>query len=267
MLYIWPFFTFFSFPLFGPYVLAFLGSLIWPLSPRLRALAKEEKPAKLAYRRQPYSVLNLTLSFFVSLIFVISIIHFNTIIHPFTLADNRHYVFYVFRYTIRKQRLVKYALGPIYILCGWLTFQCLSGLCLVIASAPGKAAASKLIPVGGRRLEGRPSGVSEVRTSFAIVWLLSTTLSLITAPLVEPRYFIIPWVMWRLHVPAISPPSSSAELKSGRWLEYLAYRRPDLRLWAETLWFLVINMITGYIFLFKEFKWVQEPGVVQRFMW
>ena len=78
-------------------------------------------------------------------------------------------------------------------------------------------------------------------------WQLATTLSLATAPLVEPRYFILPWIFWRMQI--IAP---------------MQERR---MLWAETAWFLSINAWTGYMFLFRGFEWPQEPGKVQRFMW
>ena len=41
----------------------------------------------------------------------------------------------------------------------------------------------------------------------------------------------------------------------------------DHRLWLETFWFLLINAVTGYMFLYKGFTWPQEPGRIQRFMW
>ena len=45
------------------------------------------------------------------------------------------------------------------------------------------------------------------------------------------------------------------------------YEQHDHRLWLETVWFLALNLITGYIFLYWGFEWPQEPGKVQRFMW
>jgi len=115
-------------------------------------------------------------------------------------------------------------------------------------------------------------------TSWFLIWLLSTALSLITAPLVEPRYFIIPWLIWRLHVPSFTTPPASPRkgrrspksgLRGKAWkgLKYWAYEGHDPRLWVETAWFLVVNAVTGYIFLFRTFTWPQEPGELQRFMW
>jgi len=116
------------------------------------------------------------------------------------------------------------------------------------------------------------------RISFVIVWLTTTTLSLVSAPLVEPRYCILPWLFWRLHVPSIktseSDGDSSPDTKNDAgksditkgWL-WTVICREDVRLWVETSWYTVINLVTGYVFLHKGFEWANEPGKVQRFMW
>ena len=56
-----------------------------------------------------------------------AIVHFNTIIHPFTLADNRHYMFYVFRYTIRRPGLTRYLLVIAYTLSRLVVWDRLAG--------------------------------------------------------------------------------------------------------------------------------------------
>jgi alpha-1,2-glucosyltransferase len=53
----------------------------------------------------------------------------------------------------------------------------------------------------------------------------------------------------------------------GDLVKFWAYKGHDYRLWMETAWFLAINAITGYVFLYRGFSWPQEPGLVQRFMW
>lgn len=97
----------------------------------------------------------------------------------------------------------------------------------------------------------------EVTVSFILIWLAATTLTLVTAPLVEPRYFIIPWVLWRLHVP---PPPIDNKSPQARILRNIPYL-------LETIWYMIVNAAVGYMFLYKGFEWPQEPGVVQRFMW
>ena len=125
------------------------------------------------------------------------------------------------------------------------------------------------------------SSTSPPFASTALLWLLTTALSLVTAPLVEPRYFILPWVFWRLLVPAW--PTHACTLSKGQqsqletlpvvgWL-FRAGKKIDLTLVLETIWFLAINLGTMYMFLFKPYQWFGpngEPldgGRLQRFMW
>src|SRR5947207_10332567 len=108
MLYIWPFMMFFSFPLIYPYVLA-----AFLLPQRLRSVQK--------LLPRIHVILG-------ALAIALVIIHYNTIIHPFMLADNRHYTFYLFRRTILRHPLIKYLAAPLYLLCGWFTLLTLSGL-------------------------------------------------------------------------------------------------------------------------------------------
>lgn len=39
--------------------------------------------------------------------------------HPFLLADNRHYFFYIWRRIFRLHAIMPYALTPGYLVCGW----------------------------------------------------------------------------------------------------------------------------------------------------
>lgn len=196
-------------------------------------------------------------------------VHNNTIVHPFTLADNRHYVFYVFRILMRHP-LIKYAAVPIYVLSGFLIVLTLGGSRLP-ALAPSKVKSQKAKPdqkVGSEQTQA-DRGCS---LSFLVSWVATATLTLITAPLVEPRYCILPWVIWRLYVPQQGSPQASSTSSQGqsssilqKLLAFLA--NESTQLWLETLNFLLINAATGYIFLHKGFTWPQEPGLIQRFMW
>lgn len=198
------------------------------------------------------------------------VVHVNTIVHPFTLADNRHYVFYIFRILLGHP-MVKYMATPIYFFCAWLSLGSFGNINiyyhnpvhdLYSNTKKGDYTPSKTtsMPETSNNtdktsdpttrstratIKQENQGKEQVKISFVIVWLASTTLSLITAPLVEPRYFIIPWVMWRLHVRSASLMSSVVELA----------------------WYVAVNAVTGYVFLFRGFEWPQDPGFVQRFMW
>lgn len=197
------------------------------------------------------------------------IVRFNTIVHPFTLADNRHYMFYVFRILLIDPT-VKYAVVPIYIFCAWATITSLGGPSND-QSPPRPQAFTSIDRNTKLQLKHPPPPSTQVagyRVSFVLIWLLATSLSLITAPLVEPRYFIVPWLFWRLHMHAPLPQTlrstPNSQTQAARQGSYTIH---DHRLWLETIWFFFINMATGYVFLYRGFEWPQEPGKVQRFMW
>ena len=74
---------------------------------------------------------------------------------------------------------------------------------------------------------------------------MAVCLSLIPSPLLEFRYFIIPYYIFRLH---IGQPSG-------------------LRLIMEFLVYAVVNAQTEHYFLQKPFVWFSEIHKWQRFMW
>ncbi|KAJ5172699.1 Dol-P-Glc:Glc(2)Man(9)GlcNAc(2)-PP-Dol alpha-1-2-glucosyltransferase [Penicillium capsulatum] len=298
MLYIWPYFAFFSWPLL-------VIPLINTLAPQKPALPKYLNYGLPKSQKKLPRALTLLLIIPVML----AIVHFNTIVHPFTLADNRHYVFYVFRLLLGVHPMVKYVAVPVYFLCGWAVMLALGFSFIrprflqLVEPAPkpkakpaspakaGKEQVNKSKPTSKKSKEKpqpQPSGpdpaifaqvkghlIARARhepdaphASFVLVWFVATALSLVTAPLVEPRYFIIPWVMWRLHLPPA--PTLAAykqkrpEIEDEKVRADLATNLPKF---VETVWFLIINAGTGYVFLYKGFEWPQEPGKIQRFMW
>ncbi|EPS28133.1 putative Dol-P-Glc: Glc2Man9GlcNAc2-PP-Dol alpha-1,2-glucosyltransferase [Penicillium oxalicum 114-2] len=301
MLYIWPYFAFFSWPILAIPTLNVL--LPKKLLPRYIDYGLPEKQKKLPSIAATLIVIPAMLA----------IVHFNTIVHPFTLADNRHYVFYVFRILLRIHPAIKYAAVLAYFLCGWAVLSAFGFAILPPpprllqipagmkpASAVSKSAVKQQSqeakkPTRSRKSTTKKEGpkpsqpdpiTPEVlarvqqslvqrqkqqadvpRVSFVLVWLAATTLSLVTAPLVEPRYFIIPWVMWRLHLPT----SVLEAFRQRRPRDENERTRADLAMNAprflETAWFIIINLVTGYVFLYKGFEWPQEPGKIQRFMW
>lgn len=301
MTYIWPYFAFFSWPLIYS---QYLPEKLWPFS----------CPANFPRK----SIICITMT-------VMSVVvRYNTIVHPFTLADNRHYMFYVFRILLRNP-LIKYLAVPIYIGCAWATLAALGGLRTVGQATqrdPGsrkrklpreepfppspqlnlnpmkrsKSQESNLSSPTVPAFSQRTTEISQQndihmpspkkqkkhkkqvlgrRASFVLIWLLATALSIITTPLVEPRYLIVPWLIWRLNMTTPRSEEDSApaerpdteELRGLEALKAVLYERHDHRLWLETIWFLTINVATGYIFLYWGFAWPQEPGKVQRFMW
>lgn len=255
---------FFSFPLLYPYIL----NIIIP-----RRIIPKFLRFDSVWHQFPRLVPIIPIS-----VVMLLIVHYNTIVHPFSLADNRHYMFYVFRLLLRHP-LIKYVSVPVYIFCAWAAIMALGGLPdEQNSSRPSTGAKHR----AGSTLDDqekipRPDIVSgKNRVSFVLIWLLATSLSLIAAPLVEPRYFILPWLFWRMQVPIFPRPGNSApkdrfpELWSkipSHLARLVFYSKHDRRLWLETAWFLAINWATGYIFLYWGFEWPQDPGKVQRFMW
>ncbi|KAF4339438.1 alpha-1 2 glucosyltransferase ALG10 [Fusarium beomiforme] len=366
ILYIWPFFAFFSLPLLIPYSLPVVNMLLRVLpsnrSPRSTSELLSEKDANVepvtsAYNKsrgsgssakvpatgssnskytRPSQSLEIASFIFCSqlilwplyllatILLSVAIVRYNTIIHPFTLADNRHYMFYVFRYTIRRASWIRYVLVIPYTLARWVAWGTMAGCsqfflsvhtraCSVYGEGKGNhpflshpmvtnvgfpprqtyAAIPAEITEASRdaskdqelskALEEDPllASVIPASTSTGLIFLLAATLSLMTAPLVEPRYFIIPWVMWRLLVPAwrLHDHGGDSDV-AGRLSSYPKtkpffqfFQHYDLRLILETFWFIVINVATGYIFLTKPYVWKAEDGTVlddgrlQRFMW
>ncbi|OZJ01993.1 hypothetical protein BZG36_04691 [Bifiguratus adelaidae] len=133
--------------------------------------------------------------------------------HPFLLSDNRHYTFYIWKRIYRRHALARYVLIPCYILAirllgfGWVH-----------------------VPVITR-----------------LGFLAATMLTLIPSPLLEFRYYIIPFTIYLLH---------------------LDWRRiPTVALLGLIVFYLAINAFTAYMFLYRPFEWPQAPGALQRFMW
>ncbi|KKK26451.1 hypothetical protein ARAM_000247 [Aspergillus rambellii] len=287
MLYLWPYFLFFSWPL----LLAPMANILLPKF-MLPKFLDQGFPAT---RRGLPKVLTAVLVLGIML----AVVHFNTIVHPFTLADNRHYVFYVFRILLRSHPYTRYAATIIYFLGGWMVISALGFSPLT--SAPRLASVVKTQPplsspspseqqaTKGQQMTERkqkaskkpaaapapaPAPISpEVladlqahimrrqrlqyetsRVSFVLVWLAATALSLITAPLVEPRYLIIPWVMWRLHLPPSPAPVVYRQARDQDEKKDLEARiAVNFPLFLETAWFLAINAVTGLLFLYGAY--------------
>ncbi|KAF2013815.1 glycosyltransferase family 59 protein [Aaosphaeria arxii CBS 175.79] len=245
MLYLWPYIGFFSLPLL-------VAPLLAPIVRRLPGGLLKTFPLDSLIGPTRISLPGIAGVVLFS-IFGLLAVHYNTIVHPFTLADNRHYVFYVFR-ILRRHPTIKYLAVPVYYTGGYLVISVLG------------ARSSKQ---SSRRAEKghQPTSARSIRkpcqASFVIVWLATTALSVVSAPLVEPRYFIIPWMMWRLHVPAKLASLSDADARSKQRASSASL---DLRLTLETSWHLAINTAVGYLFLYRGFSWDNEPGRIQRFL-
>lgn len=132
-------------------------------------------------------------------------VYFYTIHHPFLLSDNRHYTFYVWNRIYRFHPFVPLLLSPLYLAFFWAWHLRLRNQTLLES----------------------------------ILFLSSLIIVLLPAPLLEPRYFLIPYILLRVQAPE---PSTWALLLEGGW-------------------YALFNWVTMYVFLHKE-----RAGV-GRFMW
>ncbi|XP_070978276.1 dol-P-Glc:Glc(2)Man(9)GlcNAc(2)-PP-Dol alpha-1,2-glucosyltransferase-like [Oncorhynchus clarkii lewisi] len=133
-----------------------------------------------------------------------------TFVHKYLLADNRHFPFYVWKRIFQKHEVVRFALIPAYVFAVWNFMDTLKSRSLFWSLA-------------------------------FLVCLLAAT---VPQKLLEFRYFIVPYLLYRLHMPL-----------------------PSLtRLVLEFLFYTAVNAATLYIFINKTFQWPNSPAV-QRFMW
>jgi len=138
-------------------------------------------------------------------------VHFFSIAHPYLLADNRHYTFYIWRKVIQVNWMMKYMLIPLYVY-SWFS----------------------IINILGK---------SQTRV-WVLSFVLSVALVLVPAPLIEFRYYTIPFVILVLHFPVID---------NGKLL-------------ALGLLYVAADLFILVMFLFRPFHREHEPGT-QRFMW
>ncbi|KAG2448493.1 hypothetical protein HYH02_006384 [Chlamydomonas schloesseri] len=145
------------------YFAAWSALMLWPqLLPAAGAVAA-------AARRRP---LLAAATAAVGLAAAAGVAHVSTLVHPYMLADNRHYVFYLWRRLINRHRLARYALSPAY------------------------AAAWALLLAAARRR------VSRLWLAGFAVCLLA---QLLPAWLLELRYFTPGFFLLALHLP---PPTA-----------------------------------------------------------
>ncbi|KAK4048632.1 glucosyltransferase [Microbotryomycetes sp. JL201] len=168
---------------------------------------------------------------------VIYVVKKFTIAHPFLLADNRHYAFYVWRRLLNVHPHARFALSIPYLVAIKLIYDILAA-----------SATMKLLEL--------------------CLFVLATCATLTPSPLIEPRYFIVPFVLLRLHLrwPLVHIDRAA---KDGDFDRNSA--RHDFTIMVEAAWYLAIQIATTAIFLWRPFHWANprtadETGLM-RFMW
>ncbi len=147
---------------------------------------------------------------------------YRSIHHPFLLSDNRHYTFYVWHRIYRFHPLVPYLLVPAYLACAWAWY---------LHAGEALTCADRYII---NTFQGRDQTM--LQTLLLPVFTLPT---LLPTPLLEPRYFLIPYILMRSQI-------------------------NDVPVWAvvlEGIWYAAINVATMGVFLY-----LPREGV-GRFMW
>lgn len=144
-----------------------------------------------------------------------------TIVHPFLLADNRHYTFYIYRRILSKP-YSQYFVVPVFHFFQWL-------IPYMLSQTPSTSSV-KLSNVG------------------IIAFLAITSLTIIPSPLFEPRYYIVPLILFRLF--------SKLQLTSYGVRNHL----------YEFVWYLFINGVIFIVFFNFKFTWLSETGF-QRIIW
>ena len=133
-----------------------------------------------------------------------------TYAHRYLLSDNRHYTFYVWARIYQRHDLIKYGLVPCYLYTFWSMATCLQ----------------------------------DKNILWKCVFCLCVATNLVPSMLLEFRYFIIPYLIFRLNMPLAS----------------------YFRLITEMVFYIAVNVLTLYIFIAKPFRWMDSQDV-QRFMW
>ncbi|XP_057711579.1 dol-P-Glc:Glc(2)Man(9)GlcNAc(2)-PP-Dol alpha-1,2-glucosyltransferase isoform X1 [Corythoichthys intestinalis] len=133
-----------------------------------------------------------------------------TAVHKYLLADNRHFTFYVWKRFFQRHEVLRFLLIPIYIFAAWHFQDSLKSRSLF----------------------------------WTLAFLACVAAATVPQKLLEFRYFIIPYLMYRLHMPLPSTP----------------------RLVLEFLLYTAVNAATLYIFVTKTFRW-PDSAATQRFMW
>lgn len=143
-------------------------------------------------------------------LFLITAVQVFSYVHPYLLADNRHYTFYLWRRFLGRNTISRLICIPVYVYTGITMLHLLQR----------KDALWKLL------------------------FCICTAISLVPQRLLEFRYFIPAFVIWRLN---ISPNNSTA-------------------LSIEFALYTLVNAFTIYMFLFYTFKW-PNSAELQRIMW
>ncbi|XP_013143871.1 PREDICTED: putative Dol-P-Glc:Glc(2)Man(9)GlcNAc(2)-PP-Dol alpha-1,2-glucosyltransferase [Papilio polytes] len=139
------------------------------------------------------------------------IVHYNTLVHPYLLADNRHYTFYIWNRWFGKYSFAIYSTIPVYIFLIYSLYDNLKDQNCI---------------------------------SFLIPYCVCTFAVLALQKMIEIRYFLVPYIILRLR-----------------------FIRPSYKIvLMEFFWYLMMNIVTFYVFFTKEIYW-KDFDYAQRIIW
>ncbi|KAJ9475525.1 Dol-P-Glc:Glc(2)Man(9)GlcNAc(2)-PP-Dol alpha-1,2-glucosyltransferase [Pseudozyma hubeiensis] len=168
-----------------------------------------------------------------------------TIEHPYLLSDNRHYPSYVWRRFRRSYTLPGtggYAVKPRF------------------AVVPLFAVAL----IAWSRALTRNAGRKGTGALFNLLFWLATSAALVPTPLIEPRYFLMSYILLRIFSHPKRAGVKGEEERKLKWM-YLA---------LEVATYAVVNAITVGLFVLKPFEWPESAvnkargeGTTMRYLW
>lgn len=104
-------------------------------------------------------------------------VKYNTLVHPYLLADNRHYTFYIWNRFFGRYEEARFFIIPAYVF----------GLSAIFASLDGSI-------------------------GFKIFFIVSTVLTLCLQKMIEVRYFLVPFLLLRLNQSSVKKKWTFLEL-------------------------------------------------------
>ncbi|CAH0562281.1 unnamed protein product [Brassicogethes aeneus] len=146
-----------------------------------------------------------------TLVLCVLIVHHNTLVHPYMLADNRHYIFYIWHRFYAKYESFRYLIVIVYIFAIYVVMKKLW---------------------------------YKNDVTYAFPYTFCVIVVLIMQKLIEFRYFLVPYILFRLKLKNVTQESIT--------LEFLSH--------------VLVNILTFYTFFSKELTW-SNYDYPQRIMW
>lgn len=193
--------------------------------------------------------------YLVEILGIMIIIRFFSKVHPFILADNRHFAFYIFkRFLGNPSKLVKYLMmSPVYHFATYSYFE---------AMRPSEMVFENVAPIPIKDPVDLPIQLTHISWTALI---LCTFVTVVPSPLFEPRYYILPYMFWRLFLTCNAEPLWGEVMPAPQGSPPITVSSTK-RLALELFWFMVINFFTFYIFKNRPVVWEDEP-FLQRIIW